>query len=85
MTAESTLKRKGPGRPRIHLPGEKPTRKSKPRSVSLTDEENQRLANLCAKLDLDRSEFVRRALRHGWLFRLTDAQLDALRTLGRES
>lgn len=68
------------GRPRLHPEGER-ERIAKTISASLNPDEYERLKALLAELKINQSDFLRRCLKHAWLFRLTDAQLDALRSL----
>lgn len=70
------------GRPRHHpRDGQRP-RRTKALSISLYPDEIEALdALLQANGNMERSEFVRRSIRHVWLLALSDAQLDALRSL----
>jgi hypothetical protein len=71
----------GPGKRMGRPPGTGAGVKRLAVSISLQPEELDCLTSLCEKLGMDRSEFVRRSMANAWLFRLTDAQLDALRSL----
>lgn len=68
------------GRPRLHPEGAR-ARIAKTVSASLDPDEYERLKALLGELQINQSDFLRRCLKHAWLFRLTDAQLDALRAL----
>lgn len=73
--------REGAGRKRQYPEGEPRPRNRQPVQISLLPEELEQLTALCDELGLNRSDFVRKAIQHAWLFRLTDVQLNALRSL----
>lgn len=75
-------KKRGPGRPRTRAPGAKPARQTKSVSFSLTEAERAELARICTELQTNQSDFLRRAMDNWWIFRLNDAQIDALKALG---
>lgn len=79
-------KRPGPGRPRQHPEGQPRPRRTTSNAISLYPDEWTQFNELLQALGsgekpLPRSEFVRRAIRAGWVFQLTDAQLEALRVI----
>jgi len=70
------------GRPRQHPDDAPRPRRTKALQISLYPDEIDTLANILqANGDMERSEFVRRSIRHAWLLALSDAQLEALRSL----
>lgn len=73
---------RGQGRKRMHPEGQPRPRRTQATTISLYPDEIEQLTKLLQELGgMERSEFVRRSIRHGWIFKLTDAQLEALRTL----
>lgn len=79
-------KRTGSGRPRQHPEGQPRPRRTTSNTISLYPDEWEQFDELLrtlgsGKKPLPRSELVRRAIRAGWVFHLTDAQLEALRII----
>lgn len=75
--------REGAGRKRQHPEGEPRPRNRQAVQISLLPDELEQLTALCDELGLNRSDLVRRVIEHGWLFRLTNEQLNALRSLAK--
>lgn len=78
--------RPGSGRKRQHPEGQPRPRRTTSNAISLYPDEWEQFNKLLQALGsedkpLPRSEFVRRAIRAGWVLQLTDAQLEVLRVI----